>query len=58
MIRLRYVSADHDHRLYGQEGICVARTPGRPKNQIVLLDSGEKVCAPWGNWRAVKDKKP
>ncbi len=56
MIRLRYVSADHDHRLYGQEGICVARTPGRPKNQIVLLDSGERVCAPWGNWRAVKEK--
>ena len=57
MVRLRYVNRDHGHRLYGQEGICVARAPGRPKNQVVLLDSGERVCAPFWNWRKVKDKE-
>ena len=54
-IRLRYVNRDHSHRLYGQVGTLLHRTPGRPRNQIVKLDSGERVCAPWGNWRRVKE---
>ena len=55
IIRLRYVNKDHSHRLYGQEGVLIYGNKGKgPKNQSVLLDSGELVCAPWGNWRSVK----
>jgi len=58
MVRLRYVNKDHGHRLYGQEGECLVRSRGRGiRNQLVELDSGEMVVAPWGNWRAVKNKK-
>jgi hypothetical protein len=66
-MRLRYVNKDHNHRLYGQVGTLITRsghhrrstywlkiiyrpTTG-PRNELVLLDSGEMVVAPWGNWR-------
>ena len=58
MVRLRYVNKDHGHRLYGQAGECLVRGRGPgPRNQLVKLDSGEMVVAPWGNWRKVKDKE-
>lgn len=60
MTRLRYVSRDHAHRLYGAEGVKVAQggRPGHsPVNCGVLLDGGEYVIAPYGNWRKVRDRE-
>ena len=57
-IRLRYVNRDHGHRLYGQAGVLLVRGTGPgPRNQLVQLDSGEKVVAPWGNWRRCWEKE-
>lgn len=56
MTRVRYVNRDHSHRLYGQQGIVIIRSPGPgPRNVLVRLDSGEKVVAPFWNWRKVKE---
>ncbi len=56
MVKLKYVNKDHSHRLYGQEGHCLARGRGPgPRNQLVMLDNGEMVVAPWGNWRKAGD---
>lgn len=51
-MRLRYVNADHAHPLWNQEGeVLVRNTGGGPRNELVRLDSGLLVVAPWGNWR-------
>lgn len=55
LTRVRYVNCNHSHRLYGQTGTVLIRAHGPgPRNELVRLDSGELVCAPWGNWRKVK----
>jgi hypothetical protein len=53
------VNKDHSHRYWNQEGTLVYanRKHGQIRNQSVLLDSGELVCAPYGNWRRVKEKE-
>ncbi len=54
-MRLRYHNKDHGHRLHLQEGVLLVRATGPgPRNQMVRLDSGEVVVAPYGNWRKVK----
>ena len=56
MTRVKYVNRDHGHRLYGQTGVVLIRSPGPgPRNELVRLDSGELVVAPWGNWRKEKN---
>lgn len=55
MTRVRYVNRDHSHRLCGQAGVVLIRGRGPgPRNELVRLDSGELVVAPWGNWRKIK----
>lgn len=56
--RLVYVSSDHTHPLRGATGTLVARSLGKrrdglrgPANELVRLDDGRLVVAPWGNWR-------
>jgi len=58
MIRLKYVNKDHSHRFYGKEGNKIYHNPkkGVIKNTVVRLDSGELVCAPFNNWRRVKEE--
>ena len=53
--RVRYVSRDQAHPLRGLRGTVLvrARGPG-PRNELVRLDDGRRVVAPWGNWRAEK----
>lgn len=55
-IRLRYVNSDHTHPLRGVLGTLVVanRRKGGPKNELVRLDDGRMVVAPYGNWRPAK----
>lgn len=56
-MRLRYVNADHAHPLWRQVGDLLVRSgPGGPRNQLVRLDSGLLVVAPYGNWRRVQEE--
>jgi len=58
MTRVRYVNKDHSHRLYGQTGVVLTRGRGPgPRNELVKLDSGELVVAPFWNWRKVGIKE-
>ena len=53
-VRLKYVNRDHSHPLYGLEGEVMVRstwTKGSPKTELVRLDDGRLVVAPYGNWR-------
>lgn len=53
-MRLRYVNSDHSHPLWRQEGVLLVRPTmrkGTVRNQLVRLDSGLLVCAPYTNWR-------
>ena len=55
-MKLRYVNKDHNNPLYGKTGTCLVRSKGPgPRNQLVRLDDGQLVVAPWGNWRAIKE---
>ena len=53
-MRVVYVSRDKSHPLRGRQGVVLirARGPG-PRNELVRLDNGALVVAPWGNWRKV-----
>lgn len=55
-VRVVYVSRDKSHPLRGRQGVVLirARGPG-PRNELVRLDDGRLICAPWGNWRRVKE---
>ena len=54
-IRVRYVSKDRDHPLRSLQGTVLARGYGPgPRNELVLLDDGRRVVAPWGNWRVAE----
>jgi len=56
MTRVRYVNRDHNHPMYGKEGVVLVRGRGPgPRNELVRLDDGRLVVAPWGNWRKVKE---
>lgn len=52
-LRLKYVNRDHSHPLYHATGVMVVRSHGRggPKSELVRLDDGRLVVAPYGNWR-------
>lgn len=52
-LRLRYVNRDHSHPLYGATGVMRVRSLGKggPKTELVELDDGRLVVAPYGNWR-------
>lgn len=56
MTRVRYVGRiPPDNPLRGKEGIVLVRSRGPgPRNELVLLDDGTLVNAPWGCWRRVK----
>jgi len=63
VIRLRYVSRDHSHPLYGKVGALIAQGGGRgkkgcksPVNRLVRFDDGTEVVAPWGNWRLAREE--
>lgn len=53
-MRVKYVNKNHNHPLYGKEGIILVRARGKPKNELVKLDDGTLVVAPYGNWRPIK----
>lgn len=49
------MNRDHAHPLYGLEGAVLVRARGAgPKNELVRLDDGRRVVAPYGNWRKAK----
>ena len=52
-MRLKYVNRDHSHPLYSREGVMLVRSLGQggPKTELVQLDDGRFVVAPYGNWR-------
>jgi len=55
MTTVRYVTRLKDHPLRGRTGVVVARSHGPgPRNELVRLEDGRLVVAPWGNWRAVR----
>jgi hypothetical protein len=53
------VNRDHSHRLYGMVGTKLHQNrAGGPHNCLVLMDDGEEVVAPWGNWRKEPEPTP